>query len=207
MGREVGGPVRARGLDIEVVELYLGHGYGAGPAGLEGVSLGRVAAGGEVQQRVAAGAELLGGGVGGAPDDGGAERVKRGVPSFHDGMATSSSGAAAGWLRSSRVLGRMSSPGWVMTILKPPGSDSRAMLVSGMVESDMARRWPRRDGILEPEKKGMRAGSGDDGGSDGVHWPARAAAPSSSGLCFSEARASRPAVPGGVMGKTKFGCG
>lgn len=61
-----------------------------------------------------------------------------GEPILHDGMATSSNGGRLGSIAST-VLG-LSSAGFVITTLNPPGSDSRAMLVSGSVESDMARR-------------------------------------------------------------------
>ena len=63
-----------------------------------------------------------------------------GVPILHEGIATSNNGGCCRSI-SSTVLGRCSSPGWVMTTLNAPGSDSRAMLVSGSVESDKARRW------------------------------------------------------------------
>lgn len=69
--------------------------------------------------------------------------LNRGVPILQDGMVTSRTGGRS--LSISMVFGRWSSPGWVMTTLKPPGSDSRATLESGMVESDIARRclWCR----------------------------------------------------------------
>src|SRR6187551_1262917 len=62
-----------------------------------------------------------------------------GVPILQDGIAISSSG---GFFKPpfSVVRGLGSSPGCVMTILKPPGSDSRATLVPGRVESEWARR-------------------------------------------------------------------
>lgn len=63
----------------------------------------------------------------------------RGVPSFPEGMRISRSGAFLLSI-SSTVFGRRSSPGLVMTILKPPASDSLATLDSRMVESDTARR-------------------------------------------------------------------
>lgn len=79
-----------------------------------------------------------------------------GVPILHEGMATSSNGALF-MSRSSVVLGLCSSPGCVMTILKPPGSDSRAMLVSGTVESDTARRRVRLITILSPDPSAVVA--------------------------------------------------
>lgn len=61
----------------------------------------------------------------------------RGVPSFQEGMEISRKGEVAA-SKSSSVFGLCSSPGWVTTILKAPGSDSRATedLDSWIVESD-----------------------------------------------------------------------
>lgn len=66
------------------------------------------------------------------------------MPSFPEGMGISIRGTCL-LSTSSSVFGRCSSPGLVMTILKPPASDSLAMLdPPRMVESDRARRsWGR----------------------------------------------------------------
>lgn len=65
----------------------------------------------------------------------------RGVPNFHEGIDISRYGESLDSI-SSTVFGLCSSPGWVTTILKVPGSDSRAAVDPWMVESDKARRCP-----------------------------------------------------------------
>lgn len=90
-----------------------------------------------------------------------------GVPIFHEGIATSNNGGRPVSIVST-VLGLCSSPGFVMTILNPPGSDSRATLVSGIVESDMARRCLWRI-LMCFSPKLSRARLEEDGGYNGLH--------------------------------------
>lgn len=111
---------------------------------------------------------------------------------------------------SSSVLGRCSSPGFVMTILKPPASDSLATLDSCTVESERARRWA---GLLKlrSSRSSVCSGSvvGVDGTWLGVHDES-CNLPTSTmlgRLSLSLDTAPKPAVCGGVTGKTKFGCG
>lgn len=92
----------------------------------------------------------------------------RGVPSFHEGIAMSRSGWCLGSMSSS-VFGLCSSPGWVMTILKLPGSDSRAMNESGIVESDKARRWPGLLNVGPSRRECGRCDVGVEGTMLGVH--------------------------------------
>lgn len=93
----------------------------------------------------------------------------RGVPSFQDGIKISRRGGSLGSISSS-VFGRCSSPGLVITILKPPTSDSLATLDSWMVESERARRCA---GLLtlRSSKSSDCSGSvvGVDGAWLGVH--------------------------------------
>jgi hypothetical protein len=131
--------------------------------------------------------------------------LNRGVPIFHEGIAISNNGDLP-MSPSSTVLGLRSSPGCVITILNPPGSDSRATLVSGSVESDMARRCRWRILICFSPESSRPKPDDEDGGYNGLHWRLEnCAVTSPSRRC--EPKGSRPAVLGGVMGNTKFGWG
>lgn len=64
--------------------------------------------------------------------------VNRGVPRRHEGMLMSRSREES-VSRSSIVRGRNSSPGFDMTILKAPGSESLETVASWIVLSERAR--------------------------------------------------------------------
>lgn len=130
--------------------------------------------------------------------------LKRGVPNFHDGNDICRYPCPCMSI-SSAVLDLSSSCGFDMITLKAPVSPSCAMLDSCIVESDMARRCPGRKDVL-CSKYAFRKGRPGDGVSEkAVSWLPSALA--SSGTCLASAFGSKPAVPGGDMGKTKVGCG
>jgi hypothetical protein len=102
---------------------------------------------------------------------------------------------------SSTVRGRCSSPGCVITILNPPTSDSRAILVSGTVESDIARLCL----ILgKASLSDMYVVVGVEGKRDGVK---RVCVNPDEVFSAVSVKDSKPAVPGGVIGNTKLGWG
>lgn len=91
-----------------------------------------------------------------------------------------------------------------MTILNPPTSDSRAMLVSGTVESDMARLCLGLGNAFLSERHVV---VGVDGRRLVVSRLSGNSIEVSSSVSVSFVRDPSPAVPGGVVGNTNCGWG